>query len=202
MNVPTITMPPDDAKKKLKALGANLHRQVQSEYSSAIKAFRILKKGQALLDIAQVFRACEFDEKGIPRLAICRADAKEVCLERPGNSLLGTYKANDRSLYRRFGPTSKSLHVLVQFSRPGFQSWSYRYAPVPMIPADVIPAKGHRSEWHILWEVDHWSEKSQRALASRDPILLKHIQGSLYAVLAEWDLTPVEVAIMNGAIRA
>ena len=33
--------------------------------------------------------------------------------------------------------------------------------------------------------------------APLDPMLLKHIDGELYSVLAEWDLTGVERAIME-----
>lgn len=202
MKVSTITMPQDAAKAKLKAFRANVHLQAEQEYEQAVKGYAALAKGQALLDISKVFRECEFDVNGNPKLAICRADAKEVQLERPGASFMGTYKVSDRELRPSRGRIAVSMDILVRFGHAGIAHWSWRYAQVPMIPADIIPAKGERKDWHILWEVDHWADKPKRALASKDPMLLKHVSGSLYAVIAEWDLTPLEQAIMNQAIRA
>ena len=56
-----------------------------------------------------------------------------------------------------------------------------------------------RQAWHILWEVTEWSSTPQSGPAPYDPLLLKHLGGQLYAVLAEWDLTPLERAVMQGA---
>lgn len=39
-----------------------------------------------------------------------------------------------------------------------------------------------------------------RRVAPADPLLLKHITGRLFAVVAQWDLTEIERAIMNAAM--
>ncbi len=70
-----------------------------------------------------------------------------------------------------------------------------------MVPADKRPDKGQLHDWHILWEVDQWHDRSQTLTASRDPYLLKHVGGDLWAVLAEWDLTPLEMAILEARPR-
>jgi hypothetical protein len=44
-----------------------------------------------------------------------------------------------------------------------------------------------------LFEVDQWEP-----VPPTDPALLKHIAGDLYAVLAVWDLTELERAVIAG----
>ena len=46
---------------------------------------------------------------------------------------------------------------------------------------------------HLLWE-PRWE---RRPRPPGDPALLKHLAGPLYAVLATWDLTPVEQAVLG-----
>jgi hypothetical protein len=44
----------------------------------------------------------------------------------------------------------------------------------------------------VLWEAD-WKV---HPVPPGDPALLKHIGGDLYAVVAVWDLTPLEQAVL------
>ena len=75
-------------------------------------------------------------------------------------------------------------------------AWRSRgYAMVPMVPADVRPETGQLKDWFVLWEVEQWHD-NRHTEPPRDPFLLKHIGGTLYAILAEWDLTEVERSIM------
>lgn len=85
--------------------------------------------------------------------------------------------------------------------------WSGRdglegYALIPMVPLDVRPATGRLADMFVLWEVEQWADRRIGAKPDIDPYLLKHVGGSLYAVLAEWDLTPLERAIMKGRATA
>lgn len=69
-------------------------------------------------------------------------------------------------------------------------------AMVPLVP----PAqKGPRNlaNHFVLWEVEQWAMPRQRPRADYDPYLLRHLAGDLYMVVAEWDLTEVERAIMG-----
>ncbi len=66
---------------------------------------------------------------------------------------------------------------------------------MPLIPPHLRPADAYRN-YHILWECNEW-----RRVAPSDPLLLKHITGHVYAVVAQWDLTEIERAIMNAALR-
>jgi hypothetical protein len=48
--------------------------------------------------------------------------------------------------------------------------------------------------YHVLWDAV-WTPEPPI-----DPLLLKHCGGSLYAIVAAWDLTPLEQAVMRGRI--
>lgn len=65
-------------------------------------------------------------------------------------------------------------------------------AMVPLIPPALRPASDFKN-FFILWEAE-W----QPDVAPKDPALLKHVGGDLYAVLAVWDLTELERAVLGG----
>jgi hypothetical protein len=46
--------------------------------------------------------------------------------------------------------------------------------------------------------VEQWADTRIGARPDRDPYLLRHLHGDAYAVLAEWDLTPLEQLVMTG----
>jgi len=62
---------------------------------------------------------------------------------------------------------------------------------VPPVPPGLRPASAI-GNYHVLWEAE-WER-----VAPADPALLKHIGGDLYAVLAVWDLTELERAVLAG----
>ena len=63
-------------------------------------------------------------------------------------------------------------------------------ARVPMIPPR-LRADRALANYHILWEAE-WINPP------RDPLLLRHLGKFFYAVLATWDLTPLEQAVLAG----
>jgi hypothetical protein len=78
------------------------------------------------------------------------------------------------------------------------------FALVPMIPAAVrltLPTGTTDRDSFILWEVEEWADRRIGSRADRDPYLLRHLGGDLWAVLAEWDLTELERAVMAGRAR-
>lgn len=44
-------------------------------------------------------------------------------------------------------------------------------------------------------------EAQWRPVPPVDPFLLKHLGGTLYVVLAQWDLTPLEQAVLAGRLE-
>ena len=73
------------------------------------------------------------------------------------------------------------------------ERWSRRplRALVPTVPPRLRPA-GNLDSYHVLFEPE-WQGDPEPA----DPALLKHIGGDLWAVVATWDLTPLEAAVLG-----
>jgi len=210
MNVATITMPPHVAREKMRACRTNMHRQVEGQYEQLLKGYEALEKGTPLIDISTIWPTVEFDAKMRPRIAICRADRKEVEFRWEAYQQAGIFSGSDAKqageslrIRAELGRFHGRKHIWVHENQRHARDITVQgFAPVPMIPPDKIPAHGQRREWHILWEVEAWADRSKTGRAPVDPFLLKHLGGALYAVLASWDLTPLEQAIMNGALRA
>lgn len=199
MNVSVFTMDKAQAEKKLLAYRTQLKKRANAEYELAVKAYEIVAKGQAILNIVDAFQQTGLGEDLRPKLAIARADRPEVKV---------TVRASERRLV--FSTTEKSewsysgdllIRVPFQYAPEQREVWRSGFALVPMIPADVRPAAGQDKDYFILWEVEKWADRSLTSPAPRDPYLLKHIAGELYAVVAEWDLTELEQAIMSGRNR-
>lgn len=195
MNVPTIEMPVKDAQAKLAAYRTQLRRRADEEYVAAAAGYEALAEGKPLLNLADAINFAGLGDDGRPRLAIARADRKQVMVTNWG------------------GPRN---HIRFNATSPNFSTWNYTgslvidvpwnelgikmkdgYALVPMVPADVRPS-GQLRDYFILWEVEQWSDRRIGAKPDIDPYLLRHLAGDLYIVEAEWDLTELERAIMSG----
>jgi hypothetical protein len=216
MNVATITMPPDLAREKLRAYRAAKHKDAEEQYRQCEEGYKALAAGTPLLNLDDVFRDVALDEKCRPKVAIARADQRQVYFQWDGGSttaLFDTARLHPNAVWHA------SYRINVNMSREhgrtrreGPSQWFPNgrdaavsvtgYAMIPMVPADVRPEHGLLKERFILWEVDHWADQKIGARPPRDPFLLKHIGGALYAVLAEWDLTDLERAILGGAMRS
>lgn len=195
MNVPTITMDKEQAKAKLKAYRAELHHKADAEYQAAAEGYAALAEGLKLIDIGEAIHCGGYFESGLPRLAVARADRPAVHCQRRFSSF--DFDASRRTN----GTPGPSLLVSVP-NQTGNTRHVSGWTRVPMVPADVnqsLRAMGRsvaRTRYHILWEVEKWYERNPLE-PPRDPFLLKHIGGSLYAVLAEWDLTDLEMSVMR-----
>jgi len=66
-------------------------------------------------------------------------------------------------------------------------------AQVPRVPAEYRP-KGALTGYHILFEAV-WEPTPPV-----DPILLKHIAGPFFVALAQWDLSPLERAVLRARL--
>lgn len=207
MDVPLITMEPAAAMDKLQAYRHELKRRVDVEYEAAVAGYTVLAEGLPLLDLREVFRAAGFHPDGRPKLAVARADRPQVMVRVRRDSLEFNALANPWQ-FNYNGSLVVNVAVSRRVSDGGFagqlalsleeallksQGWSL----VPMVPADVRP-KGNLRDFFVLWEVEQWADLPISSVPDRDPYLLRHIMGELYAVVAEWDLTDLERAIMAG----
>lgn len=71
-------------------------------------------------------------------------------------------------------------------------------AMVPIVPPKHRPGNATTlASYLILWDVDRW-EWSALPQPPRDPALLSHVGGDIYAVLKTWDLTDLERLVLSG----
>lgn len=138
----------------------------------------------------------------VPSLAVCRAEARFVFTL--GVQRNGSVEFID-SLHRSDGYRRGRMTLTTGFSLdPSFNegrsierwdsgAWS---AMVPIVPPKHRPDRGLGS-CLVLWEADDWTWRKVPAPPG-DPALLRHVGGDIYAVLATWDLTPLEKLVLTG----
>jgi hypothetical protein len=212
MNVSMIQMPPDMAQEKLDAykdaLGRRHSAEVEQEWSAALDAYKELAKGTPLIDPLAAIREAGWRPDGRPVLAIGRADQKMVTWDVGRHSRWWNSEAKRSE--GRWAPMSWEFTAAKErWNRQRARNLVFTIdqvnteppvapkqgtAMVPMVPPDVLPARGcDLSKHFVLWEVESWD-----FAPPVDPILLRPIGGNLYAVIAQWDLTEVERMIIAG----
>lgn len=206
MNVPTLQMDPDEALGKAFEYEASSRRD--PETLLAKKIFQLLAEDKVLVDVGMAIRDAGFHgDEWRPKLALARADRRHVAFRWYSWSDIGLFDSNVTR-----GRHFPALVEAVNFNRlhnlryrDGDGSWHRRtvdgYALVPMVPPDVSYGGYKPHKCHILWEVEKWSDSPLRAMPDRDPYLLHRIEGDLFEVLGEWDLTEVERYVMAGRAR-
>lgn len=204
MELALITMSKVEARTKLSEYRKALHKRADAEWDAAAKGYEQLAIGRALFCLSDVIRNGGLDDDWRPRLAIGRADWREInFLWRGGSSVASFCKSSSRWSSRTVRGEVRDL-PMGQVNERRSEDRAYRrdvdvFAPVPMVPAEVANSvRFDRTKTHILWEVEQWSEKSMLAPPPRDPYLVQHLGGDLWAILAQWDLTELERAVMAG----
>lgn len=157
------------------------------------RAYRELACGRRVIDINQTMRTAGLDALGRPRLAICRANAQYCWFDYNGG-LDAVFSDNGS-----FNPLSALHHVILHLgtftlAQRTLLTRKRLKAIVPSIPPQFQPKGRNLARYHILWEAD-WEE------VPVDPALLKHLGGSLYAVMAVWDLTPLERVVLGLSVN-
>lgn len=191
MNVTTVDMDQLEASEKLMAYRARKHKDAEKEYAAAIALLEAAEAGHSIINVGDAIASAPRDDKGRPLLAIARADRKQVKFYHGRWPSSYTFDCSKQSYQ------TESLTKI--FVRPNLPVASIGFATVPMVPADVRPDTGQLKDWHILFEVEQWHDSSVID-PPIDPLLLSHIQGEFYQVIAEWNLTEIERAAMRMAL--
>lgn len=216
MNVSQISVDRVKAAEEYKAYSDAVKRNAGVEYLQDLKvAYGHLRRGHPVLDVWQSFAETGLDANGDPKIAVARADWPEVVLSKLGNSSTDhnfqavfsnqfrsphhSWRANDRTKLFDF---AKDFDVPVPRG-----TWTFRVdergnltrtaikTKVPIIPARFVPPHG-LSNYHILWEVEKWD----LVTPPRDPLLLKRVSPNVFVVLAAWELSDLERAVLRGRI--
>jgi hypothetical protein len=213
MNSQTITMEREAATKKLSEYedAARRNPKLMHEVDRGILlGYRVIAKGGRLIDVNSALKNGGLNLAKLPRLAISRAHS-ETCIwreEREGRWVNekhvgwigvggGKYKyanyfhvrkADDRTEWTLHRGTFEPGRVYESRSPDEFK------AMVPLIPLPLRP-RHDLSNYFILWEANWHPEPP------RDPYLLKPLAGSLMEIIAEWELTDLEIAAVANALR-
>lgn len=194
MNVQSITMDPEEAAAQLEGYVKMLRRRADAEYEQVKGGLEQLAAGHALLDLGDTIRNAPVDSKGRPRLAIARSDRRQVMAYGWGTNV------DFITRWRGPGSESPTTRIRVDVGRPTNPMPS-GYALVPLVPPPGLRLAGGFTglrKHFTLFEVEAWSDAPRLAQPDRDPYLLRHVAGELYAVIYEWDLTELERAVMAG----
>lgn len=186
MDVKTISMDKVDAEKKLDEYSKITNKE--EKYLKQLRnAYSFLKDGKKLVDIYDVFKNCG-TKGGLPKFAIARADRKTGLFlkRRNGAGSFGHYAGRWRNFCSDV-VLPKGTFRYVTKKTEHFKT------KTPIIPLE-IKTKKLKDLW-VLWEVEDWEKI---AVPPADPILLVRISKNLFAIIASWDLTPLERAIVRG----
>jgi len=191
MNVPTVTMPVDEARRAFDDYRKACRGNPTPADKACMLGYQALASGRAVLDLPVALRAGGLDDKNRPRLAVARAHWLWVRLEYVG--------ATARPYaYTKLPANRRGRNPSVVIPRGTFETGTLNTgtlnggwwrAMVPAIPPKLRPA--NPEGYFVLWEAE-WQE-----VPPRDPMLLRHLVGNLYAVLAVWDLTELERLVLR-----
>jgi hypothetical protein len=193
MDLAPLELTPEAAAERLKAYEAQLADERTAEDDAIRAGYRAAARGLPVIALSDVIARGGYFANGLPRLAIARADATTCWLridDRSSRRLL-TYRDEEWDRGRaRVG----RHRVAVDVPRPQAETnrpWRASTI-VPSIPPDVRPRRQRLWRFHVLWEVERWDPTPPR-----DPALLRHIRSDLWSVVATWDLTDLERAVLT-----
>lgn len=182
MNLQPVTMGKYEAQQAFLEYRRGLHAKRSREDEEILRGYRELSRGKKLITLRETFAAAGQHANGLPKLAIVRADQQHVrcTVERR----TATFSFLNDSLWRTRMAADKRIAV----ATPVFvERQLSATAVVPLIPPTMRPDKPE--DYHVLWEAD-WK------MPPIDPALLKRVGRDLWAVVAVWDLTPLERAVL------
>lgn len=181
-----------------------------SDHAQTLKdAYYALSKGKTIIDIYQAFKTAGKYDNDRPKIAIARAHLPKIVFQRrrKGSGAFWSPEA-----WEWFGASQwgEPMNASIALPNSIFTEWindkwrrndfyhETAQTVVPTVPAEFYP-KGQLKRYFILWEVeeDGWEPVPE---PPGDPMLLKRISRNLFTVLAAWDTTELEKAVLRGAI--
>ena len=201
MNVTTIAMDRATARKAfqdyqaaVRADRADVRKVWKAEDLGLMQAYKHLARGTVVLDLhgvmkeagTKLFPDCPVE---LPVLAIAPSDAP-TCFLRMTDDGSARFSTETWPRSRR-RTTILPAGTFPKVKPEALYRLRDQSTTVPIIPPALRP-KFNLANYRTLWEVEAWT-----AEPPKDPMLLKPLGGALYAVLATWDLTDIERAILR-----
>lgn len=202
MQLPTIEMPTELAQKKLDEYRDFRLADLAEDEKVMKRSFKALAEGKKLFNLYEVMRRAGTNHLVQPRLGIARADWKEVYFTgwangegefHPTKSTKDS-NAKNNSIYCRGKSFPEEIDKWGWSGYWGKDGEELLRSVVPVIPQQLKPP--HKLlNYHILFE-PQWE-----TLPGRDPILCKRISPNMFIILASWDLTDLELAVLEGTLE-
>lgn len=197
MPLNVLEVPAYVAEAKLRAYRQAFRETRRVEDRQIARGFAEIKRGRQVITLSDTIRAGGLDDAGRPRLAVVRATAR-ACFLTLWDEAVAFADVTWATWRQRasVAPLSRSTASL-SFPFPGVKALGRQFeAIVPLIPPEHRPRYGRGladlAGFHLLWEAE-WSKSPPR-----DPALIRHLHGDLWAVHAVWDLTDLERAVLVG----
>lgn len=196
MNVSTLSVPWDVAVKRADDIKALKNKTPEDEY--LLSMYRAVRRHNLrILDLRTAFTQTGVDpETGHPRLGFAASDWSNTYLD---HDYAGLKFRGNNDFWRQSSTTPGAKYRQFKFPAdivPGLKLDIRLSAAVPYCPPDIRP-KDHLRNYCTLWECEKWNVHAY----SKDPFLLKHIHGCLFAIVAEWELTDLEASLL-GSMRS
>ncbi len=196
MKTETLAYDPDQARELWRSYQKHKHYStpVDQEIAAIYKQIaqgRTVVRALASIVAAGLYEAAS-PYANLPKLAISRADAKQVFWrpERQGG----------RFTIDQWARSNQAASRRVDIPRGMWPSMTSGYpngvSLLPTVPLHLRPKRGLEN-YYILWEAE-W-----RPIPPGDPLLLRRIgQADAWLVVAAWDLTPVERAALSTRLNS
>lgn len=199
MDLQPIKMTRFEARETLQQYRAILKEKRSKEDIAIMRSAKAIMGGQQVIKLTDTIHAGGYDAESFPRLAVARADDPWVACVRHGinvrmcgiareNEWLETWGNAMASIERRAkqaNPRAFYLHAA-----PGIVNEKRANAIVPSIPPQHRP-DGALERFYVLFEAN-W-----KPVPPLDPALLSPLGGGMFAVVAVWDLTELERAVLG-----
>jgi len=199
MDLAELEISPGEAREKLDEYRSALAGERTAEDEAIAAGYRAAARGLSLILLSRTVASGGFHANGLPRIAVIGAEAAECYVLWDGSHLVYADR-DDPQANRGALVGAHSVRVpLAADDLPGSftRSWRRGVSMVPLIPPRCRPKPRRLRHCHILWEVEVWER-----VPPRDPALLRHVRGDLWAVLAVWDLTDLERAVLSQRMSA
>jgi hypothetical protein len=203
MRLAVLDVPVEEARAKLKVYQDAVKKDHRDIDRRIADGYRHLAQGRSLINLPASIERGGFNEDGMPRLAVAGAIWRFVHVAcdagwggARGRQLVYAERRLDDLRSASLDVSDNYVRVLLKTEHELRGEWRRWRAIVPMVPPEHRhhAIRGSFGSFHILFEAE-WQINPD---PPRDPALIKHLAGDLWAVYAVWDLTELERAVLGG----